>query len=366
MDQRPARARQLGVEFGGFDAGACNAITDVPGVAVGHATLSGGADIRTGVTAVVPAQVMAAGGQCAAAVAVGNGYGKLVGSTQVAELGVIETPILLTATLSVFRVADALVEYMLARPGYEAVQSINPVVGETNDGFLSDIRARPLRHEHVAAAIDAASGGPVAEGAVGAGTGTGALGFKAGVGTSSRVLAGHSGAITVGTLVQANFSGTLTVMGVPIPSDAALASIGAAGQPDEQAGNSCVIVVATDAPLDARQLNRVARRSLVGLARTGSDFAGGSGDYAIAFSTARPGEPVRPDADLDPIFRATIDSAAEAILNSLFMARTTTGYQGHVRYAVPHAWVRRACATVISRSVPDVSWHGRGGGGPGA
>jgi D-aminopeptidase len=351
MDQRPTRARQLGVEFGGFTSGASNAITDVPGVAVGHTTLSEGADIRTGVTAIVPAQVMAAAAQCAAAVAVGNGYGKLVGATQVDELGSIETPILLTATLSTFRVADALVEYMLARPGYEAVQSINPVVGETNDGFLSDIRARPLRYEHVAAAIDGAARGLVAEGAVGAGTGTTALGFKAGVGTSSRVMAGQSAPVTVGTLVQANFSGTLTVMGVPIPSDAALAGAGdaAAGPPGEPAGNSCVIVVATDAPLDARQLGRVARRALAGLARTGSDFAGGSGDYAIAFSTAPPGERVRPDADLDPVFRATISAVEEAILNSLFMARTTAGFHGHVRYAVPHARVRRACAAAMSR-----------------
>jgi D-aminopeptidase len=368
MDQRPVRARQLGVQFGEFDAGAGDAITDVPGVAVGHTTLSAGADIRTGVTAIVPAQVMPAGAQCAAAVAVGNGYGKLVGATQVAELGSIETPILLTATLSTFRVADALVEYMLARPGYEAVQSINPVVGETNDGFLSDIRARPLRYEHVAAAIDGAGGGPVAEGAVGAGTGTGALGFKAGVGTASRVLAGQPAPVTVGALVQANFSGTLTVMGVPIPSDAALAGVAAAaaGQPDERAGNSCVIVVATDAPLDARQLSRVARRALAGLARTGSDFAGGSGDYAIAFSTASPGQRAIPDADLDPVFRATIDSVEEAILNSLFMARTTAGYRGHVKYAVPHEWVRRACATAASRSAAPVSRNGPGGGGPGA
>jgi D-aminopeptidase len=328
MAQRPARARQLGVEIGALGTGAGNAIT-----------------------AVVPARVMAAGAQCPAAVAVGNGYGKLVGSTQVAELGVLETPILLTATLSAFRVADALVEYLLARPGYEAVQSINPVVGETNDGFLSDIRARPLRYEHVAAAIDSASGGPVAEGAVGAGTGTGALGFKAGVGTSSRVLPGPAAAVTVGALVQANFSGTLTVMGVPIPSDAALAGVGpgAAGQPDEPPGNSCVIVVATDAPLDARQLGRIARRALTGLARTGSDFSGGSGDYVIAFSTARPGGAVIPDADLDLIFRATIDAVEEAILNSLFMAETTTGFRGHVRYAVPHAWVRRARAAALSR-----------------
>jgi D-aminopeptidase len=351
MDQQPARARQLGVEFGGSAPGAGNAITDVPGVAVGHTTLSTGADIRTGVTAVVPARVLPAGGQCAAAVAVGNGYGKLVGSTQVAELGVIETPVLLTATLSVFRVADALVEYLLARPGYEAVQSVNPVVGETNDGFLSDIRARPLRYEHVAAAIDTAAGGPVAEGAVGAGTGTAALGFKAGIGTASRVLPGPSAAITVGVLVQANFSGTLAVRGVPIPSDAVRPGTGpaAGARVGEPAGNSCVIVVATDAPLDARQLGRVARRALAGLARTGSDFAGGSGDYALAFSTAPPAQPVLPDLDLDPVFRAAIDGAEEAILNSLFMARTTTGYQGHTRYAVPHDRVREACAAPRAR-----------------
>jgi D-aminopeptidase len=346
LDQEPARARQLGVEVGGFDTGACNAITDVTGVAVGHTTLDNGADIRTGVTAIVPAQIMPAEAQCAAAIAVGNGHGKLVGSTQVAELGVVETPILLTATLSTFRVADALVQYMLALPGYEAIQSINPVVGETNDGFLSDIRALPLSYEHVAAAIESAVSGPVAEGAVGAGTGTGALGFKAGVGTSSRVLTDRSAAVTIGTLVQANFSGTLTVMGVPIPSDAVLASLFQhdVGTDDDRAGNSCVIVVATDAPLDARQLQRVARRALVGLARVGSDFAGGSGDYALAISTARPGELTISEADIESIFRATIDSVEEAILNSLFMARTTTGYQGHTKYAVPHSWVRRACA----------------------
>jgi D-aminopeptidase len=354
MEQRPARARELGVGFRGFGTGAANAITDVPGVAVGHTTLHRGTDIRTGVTAIVPARVMAAGGECAAAVAVGNGYGKLIGSTQVAELGVIETPVLLTATLSAFRVADALVEYLLARPGYEAVQSINPVVGETNDGYLSDIRARPLRYEDVAAAIDGAGGGPVAEGAVGAGTGTSALGFKAGIGTASRVVAGPAGAITLGALVQANFSGTLTVLGVPILADAALADAGevTAGPP----GNSCVIVVALDAPLDARQLGRVARRALAGLATTGSDLAGGSGDYAIAFSTAPPGERVRPDADLSPVFRATVSAVEEAILNSLFMARTTTGFRGNVRHAVPHDRVRQACAAArqaaVSRNWP--------------
>lgn len=342
MDQ-PARARELGIAIGSFGTGPRNAITDVPGVGVGHSTLIRGADIRTGVTAVVPAQVMAARGQCAAALAVGNGFGKLTGSTQLAELGVIETPILLTATLSVFRVADALVGYMLALPGYETVRSVNPVVGETNDGFLSDIRARPLSYEHVAAAIDGAASGAAAEGAVGAGTGTGALGFKAGIGTSSRIVPAGSGPVAVAALVQANFSGTLTVMGVPVPKDAALAGIDpvAAAQPDERAGNSCVIVIATDASLDSRQLGRAARRALAGLARTGSDLAGGSGDYALAFSTAPAGAAVIPDADLDPFFLATIDCVEEAILNSLTTARTTTGYQGHTLYAVPHQLIRR-------------------------
>jgi D-aminopeptidase len=350
MDQRPARARELGVAVGSFGAGPRNAITDVSGVGAGHATLIRGAGIRTGVTAIVPAQVMAAGGQCAAALAVGNGYGKFTGSTQIAELGVIETPILLTATLSAFRVADALVGYMLALPGNETLRSVNPVVGETNDGFLSDIRARPLTYEHVAAAIDGAACGAVAEGTVGAGTGTSALGFKAGIGTSSRIVPGGSAAITVAALVQANFSGTLTVMGVPVPKDVALASIDpvAAAQPDERAGNSCVIIIATDAPLGSRQLKRVARRALTGLARTGSDFAGGSGDYALAFSTAPIGAPAIPDADIDPLFRAAIDCAEEAILNSLTTARTTTGYQGHTRYAVPHEWICKACITALS------------------
>ena len=349
MDQQPARAWELSVVIGGFGAGPGNAITDVPGVGVGHATLIRGADIRTGITAVVPARVMAAGGQCAAGLAVGNGYGKLTGATQIAELGVIETPVLLTATLSVFRVADAMVGYMLALPGFESVVSVNPVVGETNDGFLSDIRARPLTYEHVAAAIDSAAGGAVAEGTVGAGTGTGALGFKAGIGTSSRVLPGPP-VVTIGALVQANFSGTLTVMGIPVPKDAALAGIDpvAAGQPDERAGNSCLIIIATDAPLDSRQLTRVARRALAALPRTGSDLAGGSGDYALAFSTAPPGAAPVPDAGLDPLFRAAVDCAEEAILNSLTTARTTTGYQGHTRYAVPHELIRQASTTALA------------------
>jgi D-aminopeptidase len=329
---------------GGFGTGAHNAITDVPSVAVGHATIVRGSDIRTGVTAVVPAGVLAADGRLPAALAVGNGHGKFIGATQIAELGVIETPVLLTATLSAFRVADALAGYVLGLPGWETVTSVNPVVGETNDGFLSDIRARPVTEEHVRAALTSAAGGPVAEGAVGAGTGTGALGFKAGIGTSSRVAGVAGRTVHVGVLAQANFSGTLTVLGVPVPADVPAevpAEVPAGGG---QHGNSCVMVVATDAAVDARQLARIARRALAGLVRTGSDLAGGSGDYALAFSTVSPGGAVVPDGALDPVFAATADCAEEAILNSLFMARTTTGMGGHTRYAVPHDRVRDALA----------------------
>jgi D-aminopeptidase len=335
MQQRPARARGLGIVVGPLDPGPHNAITDVPGVSVGHATVIRDPDIRTGVTAIVPSGVLPVDGRLPAALCVGNGHGKFIGATQIAELGVIETPVLLTATLSAFRVADALVGYLLSRPGYAGVRSINPVVGETNDGFLSDIRARPVTEEHVLAALTSAAGGPVAEGAVGAGTGTGALGFKAGIGTSSRVVNGTR----VGALVQANFSGTLTICGVPITRDAA---------EEAGSGNSCVIVVAIDAAADARQLARVARRALIGLARAGSDFAGGSGDYALAFSTTPPGAATIPEAALEPLFAATIDSVQEAILNSLFMAETMTGWQGHTLHAVPHAAVEGA------RVPPDV------------
>jgi D-aminopeptidase len=344
-----ARARDLGVVPGPVPTGPLNAITDVPGVRVGHTTLVEGSDIRTGVTAIVPdglarAQALDAG------LAVGNGYGKIVGTTQISELGVIETPVLLTGTLSTFRVADALVSYMLALPGNEALSTVNPVVAETNDGFLSDMRRRPVTEAHVLGALREASAGPVAEGCVGAGTGTSALGFKAGIGTSSRVVAPRAGGVvpggitppgppgrppvTIGALVQANFSGTLTILGSPLPAppDRDL--------PQEQ-GNSCVIVLATDAPLDARRLRRLAWRSLAALARTGSDFSGRSGDYALAFSVAPPPAAPIPDSELDPLFAAAIDAAEEAILNSLFMAATTAGFQGHVRRAVPLDQVRR-------------------------
>ena len=339
------RARDLGIVVGSLPPGPGCAITDVAGVRVGHATVVSGDDIRTGVTAIVPDELDRAGGELQAGLFVGNGYGKLIGATQLAELGVIETPIVLTATLSAFRAADALVSYLLALPGNEGMITVNPVVGETNDGFLSDIRARPVTAEHVLAALASARGGPVAEGNVGAGTGTAALGFKAGIGTASRIAPLPGGQPCVlGALVQANFSGCLTVLGVPIrPAEALAGRPGDPGDPDgaEPSGNSCMIIVAADAALDARQLTRVARRAVFALGRVGSDFGHGSGDYAIAFTTGR--GPAVPDAQLNPVFAAVLESVEEAVLNSLLMASTTAGYRGHVRHAVPHDFVLREC-----------------------
>ncbi|WP_410784706.1 P1 family peptidase [Kribbella sp. C-35] len=318
--QSPRRVRELGVVVGTLPTGRLNAITDVPGVRVGQTTITGDG-LNTGVTAIVPdgwAETLSA------AIAVGNGYGKLVGSTQVDELGVIETPILLTGTLSTFRVADALLTWLLAcNPD---ATSLNPIVGETNDGHLSDIRRRPITPEHVHTALDTASSDLPAEGCAGAGTGTCALGFKAGIGTASRTLPARvagSGEHTVGVLVQANFSGLLTVLGRPIPA-----------QPIDADGNSCMIVVATDLPLDSRQLGRLARRAIFAMARVGSDYAPGSGDYAIAFTTSR--TPDFPDRDLRTPFQAVTESVEEALLNSLTMARTTMGHHDHTAHAVPH------------------------------
>ncbi len=364
MSPDRARARDLGIAPGALPTGAANAITDVPGIRVGHATVIEGTGIRTGVTAVVHDKLLphhpqradrhgtpddggpqrATIGVLPAGLSVFNGFGKMVGSTQLAELGMIETPVLLTATLSVFRVADALLDYLYERHGGEPPRTLNPVVAETNDGYLSDIWARPITTEHVAMALDTAVGGPVPEGCVGAGTGTSALGFKAGIGTSSRVVNWAAGPVTLGALVQANFGGELTVLGVPIP---AAGEQPAPEHPDS--GNSCVIVLATDAALDSRELTRVANRAFAGMARTGSDFSGGSGDYAIAVSAApqsaagraRPADGYRvPGKDLDLLFRAAIEATEEAILNSLFMAVTTTGFRGHVRHAVPLDYVR--------------------------
>jgi len=332
------RARDLGLQFGPHSPGPHNAITDVAGVRVGHVTLVEGDSVRTGVTAIVPDAVDLAGGTLAAGFFAGNGYGKLTGVTQLAELGEIETPIVLTGTLSAFRAADALVTYVLGLPGNEDVTSVNPVVGETNDGYLSDIRARPVAAEHVLRALSGASGGPVAEGCVGAGTGMSALGFKAGIGTASRALApGHGEPGTVGALVQANFSGILTVRGarVGVPREMR------AGRGEPDAGNSCMIVVATDRALDARQLSRVARRAVFAMGRTGADFAHGSGDYAVAFATGT--GPGVADAGLDPLFAGVQDAVEEAILNALFMATTMTGYRGRIRHAVPLDLVISTC-----------------------
>ncbi len=335
------RVRDLGMTIGPLPTGTHDAITDVAGVRVGHTTVHDGDRVHTGVTAVVPDQLgLGLPGRERATLPcglfVGNGFGKLVGATQVAELGAIETPVVLTATLSAFRAADALTTWMLARPGYEDVRTLNPVVGETNDGLLSDVRARPVTEAHVLAALDGAMFGPVATGSVGAGSGTAALGYKGGIGTASRVVDIAGRAHTVGALVQSNFGGTLTVRGVPLPATALLAeeqrAAEAANGVDD--GNSCMIVVATDAPLDARRLARVARRAVFAMGRVGADFSHGSGDYALAFSTAAPDAPLAADARLDPLFAATMDAVEEALLDSVFTATTMVGHRG-TRHAVP-------------------------------
>jgi len=313
--ERP-RVRDLGLPIGILPTGKLNAITDVEGVRVGQTTLIRGDKIRTGVTAVLPHGGNLFRDKVAGAVFIGNAFGKLAGSTQVEELGEIETPILLTATLNVPRVADALIDYMLALPGNEDVRSINPLVGETNDGTLNDIRSRPVGRDDVFAAIKNASTGPVEEGCVGAGTGTIAFGFKGGIGTSSRKLSAADGGWTVGVLVQTNFGGILSMGGVPLGQELDRYFMKDHG--------SCMIVIATDAPVDARNLKRMGARSIMGMARTGAAGTNGSGDYAIAFSTAR-GKPLLSNDVMSPLFLATIEATEEAILNSLTKATTMTG-----------------------------------------
>ncbi len=340
-ETRP-RARDAGIVIGTLPSGPRNAITDVDGVGVGHATLAEGTRFNTGVTAIVPHRGNAYLERVPAAIVVGNGFGKLLGVTQVQELGELETPVLLTGTLGVWRAADALAAHMLAQPGMEQVRSINPVVGETNDGWLSDIRARPIGPEQVEQALAQLSYGAMEEGAVGAGAGTVAFGWKGGIGTSSRVLAPSEGGWTVGVLVQSNFGGHLTVAGVPVwkslPDPEALARLASREPPPWRGDGSIMIVVATDAPLDPAALRRLASRALVGLARTGSDMSNGSGDYVIAFSTAaqnrrRRGVAVQPAASvagdgMSPLFQATAEATEEAILNSLLRARTVEGHRG--------------------------------------
>jgi D-aminopeptidase len=341
-EARP-RAREAGVVIGTLPTGPRNAITDVAGVGVGHATLVEGRRLHTGVTAILPHTGNLYRQRVPAAIVVGNGFGKLAGLTQVQELGELETPILLTGTLSTWKVADATVDWLLRQPGMDQVRSINPVVGETNDGYLSDIRARPITPAVVEQALTQVSYAQVEEGDVGAGAGTVAFGWKGGIGTSSRRLAASDGGYTIGVLVQSNFGGNLTVAGVPVwkslPDPAEVAR--SLDTPPPSTGDgSIMIVIATDAPLDAAQLQRLARRALVGLARTGSVMSNGSGDYVIAFSTAKdnlrdPDAAVQParsvsGGNMTPLFQASAEATEEAIINSLFRAHSVHGHQGSV------------------------------------
>jgi D-aminopeptidase len=355
-NSRP-RAREIGLKIGVLPTGALNAITDVASVRVGHATVFRGENVRTGVTAVLPHGGNLFAEKVPGAVFVGNGFGKLTGSTQVYELGEIETPILLTSTLSVPRVADFLLDYMLALPGNEAAQSVNPLVAETNDGFLNDIRGRHISKADVFAAIEGAKTGAIEEGSIGAGTGTIAFGWKGGIGTSSRKLPASLGNFTVGVLVQTNFGGVLQIDGAPVGVELGKYYLIDALKKDtarrrsadlnDAADGSIIIVIATDAPVDARNLRRMATRSMMGLARTGAAGTSGSGDYAIAFTAApelriktlNSNEPrkvnlLSNDA-MSPLFLATIEATEEAIYNSLFRAVTVTGRDKRAIEALP-------------------------------
>ena len=339
------RAREAGVVVGILPTGPGNAITDVAGVRVGHRTVAEGEDVRTGVTVILPHQGNLFQEKVPAAVFVTNGFGKLTGVTQVEELGTLETPVALTSTLSVWRVADALAGWVLDQPGNEQVQSVNPVVGECNDGHLSNVRRRPVTAAHVLEALAAAGPGPVAEGCVGAGTGTMALGWKGGIGTASRRLPAELGGWTVGVLVQSNFGGLLTVAGVPVGVVLGRHAFAEVLRPAVEDG-SCMVVVATDAPLDARQLRRLAARTPLGIARVGGYASHGSGDYAVAFAThpevrLSHGDrelrraPVLADETLSPLFLAVVEATEEALLNSLFTAVTTRGREGRTGEALP-------------------------------
>ena len=350
-EARP-RARDLGIAPGVHQPGPLNAITDVAGVRLGHTTIISGDDVRTGVTAILPHAGNLFQDKVAGAVFVGNAFGKLAGSTQVAELGTIESPIVLTNTLSVGVAMDAVVRWTLAQPGNETVRSVNALVGETNDGGLNDIRGLHVTRDHVLAAITSAKGGPVEEGSVGAGTGTLLFGWKGGIGTASRVAGGY----TVGVLAQANFGGSLTIAGTPVyrllqpPKRAAAEPASTSALTD----GSCMLVVATDAPLDARDLQRLAARAVFGLGRTGSSFSNGSGDFAIAFSTSpemrsrfgettpRTRKVLPPDA-ASPLFEAVLEATEEAVYNALLRATTVTSKFGTAE-AIPIERLRELLA----------------------
>jgi D-aminopeptidase len=343
------RASDLGLKVGILPTGPLNAITDVAGIEVGHTTIINGDNVRTGVTAILPHSGNLYRDKVPGAIFVGNGFGKLTGSTQVDEMGEIETPIVLTNTASVPQVADAVTTYILALPGNENVLSVNPVIGETNDGYLNEIRGRHITPDDVFAAIKKAKNGPVEEGNVGGGTGTVAFGWKGGIGTSSRKLPQNLGGYTVGVLVQTNFGGVLSIAGAPVGQELGryyLHDELQEGRGKDKADGSCMIVIATDAPTDARNLRRLAARAWPGMARTGSAASNGSGDYAIAFSTApqlririsekpptRHVELLTNDA-MSPLFLAVIEATEEAIYNSMFRATTMSG-NGHTVEALP-------------------------------
>ena len=352
LNQNRPRIREFGITIGVLEPGPNNAITDVGGVKVGHITLIKGQNIRTGVTAVLPHDGNLFLSKVPAAVYIANGYGKLMGYTQVEELGNLETPIVLTNTLSVPTAANALIGYMLALDGNQNVQSVNPVVGETNDGYLNDIRGRHVAEEDVLEAIKAASSGPVAEGSVGSGTGTTCFRYKGGIGTASRVLADNRGGYTIGVLVQTNFGGNLRISGVPLGKQLP-GSFGAT--PSESSPlpeGSCMMVVATDAPLDSRNLKRLAKRTLLGIPRKRGFYSNNSGDYCIAFSTAAnlriPARSrkltivreVLRNSAMSALFRAAAEASEEAILNSMFRSGTMTGRDGHKVEALPLDKVR--------------------------
>lgn len=355
-EEKRMRARELGLCPGVYQPGLKNSITDVEGVRVGQVSLVKGDNIRTGVTAILPLpdERNIFKEKLPAAISIFNAFGKLIGYTQVKELGQLETPIVLTNTLSVWDAARALCDWTLLQPGNESVTSVNPVVGETNDSFLNDICKHEINADVVLQALECASGAPVDEGSVGAGTGTVAFDWKGGIGSSSRKLPPHAGGYSLGVLVQTNFGGKLTMAGVPVWKELP------APNPSSKrtADGSCMIVIATDASLDARQLKRLSARSFFGMARTGSTASNGSGDFAIAFSTASHSsakaaqETAFTDNELSPFFEAVIECTEEAIYNSLLKATTVIGHKGNQAPAIPIDKLKK-CLLQFQKSTPE-------------